>query len=322
MSGKKKVHSLLDLMKPIHFVLYDSQTIEGAVQQLRTFNVDEKIIYFYVIDENQHFVGVVSTRNLLLSPSDAHLSQIMDPNVIFLTNTQNLENALEIFTKSNLLAIPVVDENRKLLGIVDIEMYVEESFDVAHKRHRQEIFQIMGVTFEDEKRFSLWLDYRKRMPWIFCNVLSGLICAWIAFFNEKVLSQIFILAMFIPLVLTLSESIAMQSMAQSLQYLRKEHIPWGRLHKEMKTIFLMALSSGFFVFFIASFWKNGFYPACAIGMGIFLSILLSSFFGGLFPILLHKLRLDPKVASGPIILMGADIFTTSLYFGLASWWLL
>jgi magnesium transporter len=318
----KKDPILLEIIKPVHVVLQEHHTIKEALQQLRTSYTDEKIIYFYVINEKGTLVGVVSTRSLLLSSLETPIEKIMDRKIVSLLDSQTKREALDVFATSNLLAIPVVDNHGRFLGIVDVSMYVEESFDVAKQQHRLEIFQMIGLTIEESQSFSLWRDYFRRMPWIFCNIVSGIICAWIAAKNEAVLCEVFLLAMFIPLVLTLSESISMQSMTQSLQTLRNIRSPWARIYKEMKTVTLMAFSCGLFVFLFTFLWKGAFWPPFSIGLGIFISVVFSAFLGGIFPLLLHKFRLDPKVSSGPIILMGADILTTSLYFGLSTWLLL
>jgi magnesium transporter len=115
-------------------------------------------------------------------------------------------------------------------------------------------------------------------------------------------------------------------MAQSLQYLRRPRFNWKtaikRAKREWQTIGLLALSCATLVGVLSLFWEGGFLASFTIGVGILLSVTLSSLFGLLITVLLHRFRLDPKVASGPVVLMVADMLTTALYLSLATWWLL
>jgi magnesium transporter len=141
-----------------------------------------------------------------------------------------------------------------------------------------------------------------------------------------VLGKVLILAMFIPLVLSLSESISMQSMTQSFQILRSQNISFKRvflrIYSEVRTVALMSFTSGILVGVISLFWKTGFAASATIAVGIIVSVSLSAMIGSSIPLLLHLRRLDPKVASGPVVLTFADVITTSIYLSLATWWLL
>ena len=315
-----------DVARPVETVVHANDTVEDALKSLREKHIQEKIIYFYVVDEEQKLLGVVPTRKLLLAELTSIVTDIMETSVIRLSINQTLHEAMEIFARHSLLALPVVDNEGHLLGSIDVEMYIEESFDIADARHRSDVFQIIGISLEEEKKRSIFGDYRVRMPWIFCNMIGGVLCAVISNFNENVLGKFLLLAMFIPLVLTLSESVSMQAMTQSMQFLRRPRNTWRlsliRGFKEWKIVGLIALSSGFLVGLISLFWGDGFMPSATIGIGIMISVTLSSTFGILFPIFLHKTKLDPKVASGPVVLMLADVLTTAIYLSIATWWLL
>ena len=315
-----------DLAQPLRTTLYEKDTVAEALVILRGKNIDHKVIYFYVVDVNNRLVGVVSTRKLLLAHPQKSLEEIMDRAVIRLQEHQTLKEAMEIFARHSLLALPVVDHDNKILGLVDIEMYIEESFDVADAQHRSDVFQFIGVTLEDEKHISPIRDYRYRMPWIFCNLVGGLSCAVIGFFHALVLDKVVVLAMFIPLVLTLSESVSMQSMTHSLQFLRRPRLSrrfaFLRILWEWRVLILIALTCGFSVGLVSLLWHEGSLSSLVIGLSILLSVFVSATIGFSVPLLLHRFRLDPKVASGPIVLMLADILTTFFYLSLASWWLL
>ncbi len=320
--NRKKEVLAKDIAKPIDTVIHEDVTVEEAINSLRGRKIHHKIIYFYVVDKDNKLLGVTSTRRLLLSESNAKVSEIMDAGIICLSGDQTPYGAMELFTNYNLLAIPVTDDEGKLLGAIDVEMVLEESCDIADARHRLDIFQLIGLTLEDEKKASVLRGYRLRMPWILCNMVGGFACAIISSVYHVVLSKIILLAIFIPLVLTLSEGISMQSMTHILQFLRHPRVSIKfvliKVFREWKIVGLMAISSGIFVGLISLIWGQGIMPSITIGSGITISVAISSTFGIVLPITLHTLRLDPKVASGPVVLMVADILTTAIYLSIAS----
>lgn len=307
-------------------VVQIDHTIEEALKNIRQKKLANKIVYFYVVNQDNALKGVVPTRKLLLSDPQTKISDITDSSVIRLHTDQTLQDAMEIFARHRLLAIPLVNDQGQLVGAVDVRVCMEESFDVADSRHRQDIFQWIGYTIEDEKKISVLKGYRLRMPWLFCNMFAGLLCAVISRWNEAVLGKVLLLAMFIPLVLTLSESVSMQSMTQSLQFTRNGNSNRGNVFfkafREWQQVFLVAISSGLIIGLLSLFWGDGLLPSLVICIGIMISITISAMFGIFLPITLHKTRLDPKIASGPIVLMFADSLTTLIYLSLASWWLL
>lgn len=321
MREKDRQRPVKDFARPITTTINVKESIGGALRALRQKQVDEKIIYFYVVDDDKKLKGVISTRDLLLADNETLVTDVMEPAVIFVKAEETLGDALQYFAKHGLLALPVVDKDKKLLGAIDVDLYLEEAIDVRSSQRRQDVFQYIGLSLEDLK-LSVWKGYSTRMPWIFCNMFGGVMCAIISHYYEVVLSKVLLLAMFIPLVLSLSESVSMQSMTQSLQSIKKAKISFlnflVRSFKEIKVAVLIAFSSGLTVGLISFFFKEGLIPSIVISLGIALSTSISASGGLLVPMLLHISKLDPKVASGPIVLALADVLTTLLYLTLAS----
>jgi magnesium transporter len=301
---------------PVPFVLYTRQTVGEAILSLKDKKIDDRIIYFYAVDDNHRLKGVVSTRTLLFKESNLTIAQVMDPTVIRISCEQTLRDAMEYLAAHRLLAVPVIHEGDKLLGVINVDHYMEEKVPAS------EAFQILGVTLEEGKRRSPLQNYRLRMPWILCNMAGGTACAVISQFFEPLLLKVILLAMFIPLVLTLSESISMQSMSQSLQLLRKQKLSWKKVIRrallEWKVILLLALSCGLLVGLISFLWGEGIRPAATIGLGLAIAITISATIGTSVPLFLHAKEFDPKVAAGPVVLMFSDVITTLVYLGLGS----
>jgi magnesium transporter len=233
---------------------------------------------------------------------------------------------MELLSTHQLLALPVVDAQQRLKGVIDIQIYLDESFDIASARHSSDVFQILGLTIEMGRKKSPWKSYRIRMPWILCNMAGGIACAAISFYFQAVLAKVLLLAMFIPLILTLSESISMQSMTQSLHLVRQPKISTRRILNKIflegKMVILLALTCGISIGFISLLWGGGFGPSIAIALSLFVSISLSASAGASIPLILYARSMDPKVASGPVVLMLADVLTTAIYLSLATWLLL
>lgn len=322
-----KLHSpVSESVRPVKSLLSINQTVNEAVEQIRkAHSVDRSVVYFYVVDEAGRLLGVVGTRELLISPPETPLSLLINTKVRTIQGYRTMHEALILMQKFHLLALPVV-QNGKFMGILDIQNYFEESIQLGTAKKRAEIFQTMGFMLEEGAHQSTWQKYYSRAPWIFCNMFGGIACAIISGFYEIVLVKVIVLAMFIPLVLSLSESISMQSMTQSIHEINKHPHFWKQslryiLH-ESKLFTLIALTCGIIIGLLSLLWGDGWGPAITIGSSIGISILVTAIVGALVPIVLHSFRLDPKIASGPVVLMCADIITTLIYLSLAFWWLI
>ena len=316
---------LKDFVIPAKTTIHIDHTIEEALRDLQNKHIDDEIIYIYVIDRQGKLVGVVPTRHLLLNEPHTPIRKVMSTHLIYLKGDQTLQEAMEFLETHHLLALPVVDAQHHLLGLIDVGLYLEEKIDVATSRRRTDIFQMIGMYIEEGKRIGPWRGYLSRMPWIFCNMFGGVACAIISRIYELVLSNVLLLAMFIPLVLTLSESVSMQSMTQSMQLIKKRSRKWRyTLHmllQEWKIVALIAITSGSIVGSISLLWGEGIAPGLAIAFGIMISIYITSVIGSTIPLVLHIRGLNPRVAAGPVVLMCADIFTTLIYLALGTWWL-
>ena len=317
---------LRDFMTPVKTTINVEDTIEQALHDLRNKQITDAIIYIYVVDGKGKLTGVVPTRRLLLAKSTTPITEIMNSQIISLRVEQTLQEAMEFLESHHLLALPVIDDQDHLLGVIDVGLYLEEKIDVATDRHRFDVFQMIGMSIEEGKRVSPLREYRSRIPWIFCNMFGGIACAMISRIFEIVLAKVLLLAMFIPLVLTLSESISMQSMTQSMQLIRKERRTWrytlGTLFREWHIVALLSITSGVIVGSISLLWNAGILPSVVILCGIMISIYTTGIIGSVIPLIVHARKWDPKIAAGPVVLMCADVLTTLFYLSLGTWWLL
>lgn len=310
-------------MRRDYAALLADQTVSAALEHLRTVQLAEKIIYFYVVDGEGCLKGVVPTRRLLMSASDALIGGIMVANVISIPDTMTVLEACEFFVMHRLLAFPVVDSGNRLIGVVDVSLFTEEMFDVSEKQSAQDVFQLIGVRLAMGRRMSPAGAFRVRFPWLLCNIVGGIACAFLAGFYERFLDTAIVLALFIPVVLALAESVSVQSMTLTLQSLHGGRRGWRKTLESMGSEFVTALllgcASGALVGGVGWLWKREAAVAGAIGLSICLSMITACLLGMLLPTAVRAMRGDPKIAAGPIVLAIADVATLLFYFNLAAW---
>jgi magnesium transporter len=299
------------------------QTVAEALEGLRRQPPRGRIIYFYVVDEEGRLQGVVPTRRLLLSPGDQPLADIMVRRVVALPAAATVEDACEWFIQHRLLALPVVDPQQHLLGVVDMELYTDEMGQLEEASNREHLFQLLGLQMTSVKQHSPLLAFRSRAPWLSCNLAAGILAAFLSGIYEKELSQVVALAFFIPVVLNLAESVSSQSVSLALQWLHRDPTAHRsllpRLRSELATGTLLGLASGAILALVALLWLRQFRMALCLVGGVTGGVAGAAVLGITIPVVLRWLRLEPRVAAGPIALAGADILTILLYFNLAHW---
>jgi len=318
-----------DLSQPLSgYVRRDFTTLKvnlcvgEALQTLRSTLVAEKIVYFYVIDDDNHLLGVVPTRRLLMSAPQTLIRDIMVSNVISIPLTMSVLDACEFFVMHRLLAFPVVDAENHLVGVVDVSLFTDEIFGVTEKQTAEDVFQLIGLRVAQARRVSPLIDFQHRFPWLLSNIAGGLACAFIAGHYEALLDSVIVLALFIPIVLALSESVSMQSMSITVQSLRDTHVQIPQLLRslriELLTAILLGIACGGAVGAVALAWQHQPMVSLAIGGAIALAIVSACLLGVLIPTAIRALKVDPRIAAGPVVLATADILTLLFYFNLSA----
>ncbi len=306
-------------------VLHQDLIVQQALNIIRRSDLGERIVYFYLVDEQERLVGVVPTRRLLTAGLEQALSDIMVHPVVAIPHTASVLEACEFFVRHRFLAVPVVDEQQRVVAIVDVSMLTGEVFDIAERQKADEMFATLGFRLSQIRDASPARVFRYRFPWLLATIISGLCCALLASIFETTLAQSIVLAFFLTLILGLGDSVSSQSMTVTIQALRasRPKLDWyfKTLRRELSTALLLGLACGGAVALITLAWRRESAPALVIGGSILLSLCSACLTGLSVPTLLHALRLDPKIAAGPVTLALTDIFTLLFYFGLASVWL-
>jgi magnesium transporter len=302
--------------------LSEDLTVQQALDSIRQKGVGEQIVYFYVVDKDERLLGVVPTRRLLTAALEIRLAEIMERRIVAIPSTATLLEACEMFVLHKFLAFPVVDENRRIVGIVDVNLFREEIFGLAEHEKMDEVFEVLGFQISQVRDASPLRAFRYRFPWLLTNIVSGTLCALLAGAYELTLAKSLVLAFFLTLVLGLGESVSIQSMSVTIQALRalRPTLKWflRALRREIGTACLLGLACGTVVGLIVWGWRGAPVAGAVIGGSIFLTLGAACFFGLAIPSLLHWLKLDPKIAAGPITLALTDIVTLLFYFNLGA----
>jgi magnesium transporter len=303
-------------------VLREAFTVQQALDAIRQQGIGEKIVYFYVVDADGRLAGVLPTRRLLTASPESQLSGLVIRNVVAIPHTATVLEACEAFVLHKFLAFPVVDAARKIVGVVDVGLLTEEAFDIAEREQTGALFESIGFRIWQVRNASPLRMFRFRFPWLLATIGSGTLCALLARAYEVTLAKSIILTFFFTLVLGLAESVSIQSMTMTIQILRviRPNRRWYflRLRHEAGTALLLGAGCGLVVGLIVWLWQDAGRAGFAIGASILMAVGAACFFGMSVPAALHALRLDPKIAAGPVTLAFTDIFTLLFYFTLAA----
>lgn len=299
------------------------QTVGDAIAAARSSPPGGRIIYFYVVDEQGHLEGVVPTRRLLLSADATPLADIMVRKVVGIPSSATVLEACEFFLLHRLLAFPVLDDDRRLLGVVDVDLYTDELADLDRREDTDDLFQLIGVHYQDAQHVSPLLAFSGRFPWLLANIAGGIVAAILSGLFADELRTTVSLALFIPVVLALAESVSIQSVSLALQNLHGRQPTLAGIARavrvESATGLMLGLASALTVAAVALVWLRDPRLAASILGGITGGVTVAAVIGTAMPNLLRLFNREPQVAAGPIALAATDMATLTIYFSLARW---
>jgi magnesium transporter len=294
-------------------------SVSQALQSMRALFAGQEVHYLYVVEDDDVLVGVVPVRRVLVADAEAQVRSIMIRDVIAIPSWATVLVACEYFVNRPFQAFPVIEDSGRLIGTVDVSLFTEEMLRLARQSF-EDIFQLVGISAVPHR--GVLAGFTNRFPWLLCNIAGGILAAMLANHYQLVMNAAIVLALFIPVVLALSESISMQAVTLTIQSLHSGGLRWRsfarNLGQECGTALLLGLACGLTIAAIAAIWKGQMTVALAIGGAIAASMTTSAAIGLTLPTLLHAVRANPRIASGPIVLASADTITLLFYFTLAT----
>jgi magnesium transporter len=308
------------IMTPDYFALDEDLTISEAITALQKRSEEfEMAFYIYVVDSRNHLLGVVSLRQLLLNPPSTPLRKIMIGDVIKVTTDTDQEEVARLVATYNLLAVPVVDQENKLAGIIT----VDDIIDVMREEATEDIYALAGVEADDRALGSAMNSVRRRLPWLLLSLGGALIAVaimrWLLPASEP--SPALLLAIMIPIVITMGSNAATQTMTVVVRGIGLGEVSWETRWRVTLKEALVGLTNGLVigmaVSLIVALW---FGPALGgvLGLTMILSLLFAGMLGTLIPVLLTRFKLDPALASSVFVVTFTDIVTFFFYLGIAA----
>lgn len=302
------------MMTPRYASVPEVVTVARALDLIREHARAEAINYLYVVDAGGKLTGTLPVRALLAAKPGTRVQDAAAGNLVKLSARQPKDEVVRAFKGHHYQALPVVDDQDRIVGVV-----TAESVLTAVRDQEDEI--VFGATGADAREIELRTEVAatRRLPWITMTVIGGLGCAGIGALFHQTLERVVILGIFVPLVLAVSESVAAQTATIVLKTLVTGDIPKGAifrfLMKEVAVGLLIGLYAAILVVGAASvLWKTDLRLALVIGGSVVLGVCWSTLVGVAVPTTLRQLRVEPSIAGGPVVLMIADIFTLVFYF--------
>jgi len=311
------------LMTPQYFALNEDTTVQEAINALQESEEAEMTFYLYVTDDRNHLVGVVSLRQLITNLPTKKLSQIMNEKPISVSTDVEQEEVAKQVSRYNIIAIPVVDGENKLLGIITVDDVV----DVIREEATEDFFRMAGAGKDREILLKSTFGAAKlRFPWLLATWAGGIFASVIIGTYTNLLTDHIILAAYMPIIVGMGGNIGTQSSTIIVRGLSTGRVSvktwWTVLYSEMRVGILLGLTYGILLTIVASYYFDS-NPTIglAAGIGILASMSLATFTGTIAPILLHRLNVDPAVATGPFVTTSIDIIGITIYLFVASYML-
>ena len=307
------------IMSPVAFRLRDDSTCRDAIAAVQEASDHELVYYAYVENEAGQLVGVTSLRNLLTHSPSARLADFMSTDVIAVEAHTDQEKVARIAGRYDLLAVPVVDEHRKLLGIVT----VDDVIDVIREEAAEDMLLMAGVGEEasDPARGKKLHAVARRLPWLLVTLVGGVLISEIIRHYSGVMKAELILAGFIPMLTGMQGNVGIQSATLTVR-----NIAMGRLDNGVLAVVIAEVLTGMILGLIFAVCIGAFCllrygnlgVALAVGLAVITGTTCAALMGTLVPLTLRRVGVDPAVATGPFVTTGMDGIGVTIYLAIAS----
>lgn len=294
-------------------------TAREALELIRQQEKDAEIVYYvYVTDEENILEGIISLKRLIALEPDEKIETGMTRSVITVSREERNLEVGKVIQKYDLLAVPVVSEEHRLVGVIT----VDDVMDIIEAHTIKEFGEFSTVKDADDTESSAFKNARKRAPWIIFLMFAGLITGGVIGRFEDTLESVVVLAAFMPMLMDSGGNVGTQSLAVSVRELALGNMDlknfWKRIFKEMTTGFLIGFVCMILIAILIFILYRNLILGIIVGVSILLTLTISAVIGLVFPIILDKLKFDPAIASGPFITTINDVVGLLIYFSIAT----
>ena len=306
------------IKNPKVFALSEDMTAGEAITALQGSRDVEVVFYLYVIDSRRHLVGVVSLRRLILVSPPTPLKRIMTTDLISVRVDTDQEEVARLVASYNLLAIPVVDEENKLVGVIT----VDDVIDVIKDEATEDVYRLAGLTGDDRVFSRPSESLRKRLPWLIVNLATAFLAASVVALFQNTISVVTALAVFMPVVAGMGGNAATQTLTVIVRGIALGELTWSNCRKALFKETLVGLGNGLacglvgavvVVLFKGDYWLGG-----ILGMAMVINMFIAATAGTLIPLALRAMKIDPALASSVFITTLTDVFGFLSFLGLGT----
>lgn len=307
------------IMEVERVVVPESATIQNAIDVVRQGADEiENLQKIYVIDDAGELTGQIAVLDLIIHSGTSPVRDLMETNVISVPVDMDQEEVASIFGKYDEFTLPVVDASNKLVGRIT----VDDIIDVIEEEASEDIAHIAGTREEELGETSVFKISRSRLPWLVTSLVGQLLAALIMSRHETSLQEFVVLTFFVPLIVGTAGSIGIQSAVVVVREIALGQIDLyhmgGRVLKEMQIAVLNGIVLGVILFVAVVVWRDNFGLGSLLCGSLLLVIFSAAFIGSSIPLLFHRWRIDPAIATGPLITVCNDIVGLAIYLSLAS----
>ena len=309
------------IMNPDVFALSEDLTAGEAIAALQQSRDVEMVFYLYVVDERRHLVGVISLRRLLLVSPETPLKRIMTAELTTARVNTDQEEVAQLVASYNLLAIPVVDDENKLVGVIT----VDDVIDVIKDEATEDIYRMAGVSSDEHIFTSARESLRKRLPWLGVNLVTAILAALVVRLFQSTIDQVVALAAFMTIVASMGGNAATQTLTVIVRGIALGELTWSNSRKALVKEAMVGVGNGMILGLVGAgfaWWVVGNpYFGGILALAMVINLLVAAVAATLIPIALRALRIDPALASSVFITTLTDVFGFFAFLGLATFFI-
>lgn len=307
------------LMTTSFLTLRPQMTAQNAINALREWSPDTEMPYYlFVVDAERKLAGVVSLRALITAPSTRAISKIMNPEVVSVLAGTDQEECANLIRKFGFVALPVVDAEKHLLGVITLDDLV----DVIEEEATQDVYRLGGVPDEERVWSPITFSLRKRLPWLFINLATAFLAAWVVSLFDATIAQVAILAAVQSIVAGQGGNAATQTITILVRGLALGEVElkdvWRVLLKGVALGFLQGIAIGIVVGIGVAVWQNNPVLGFVVGISMVGNLIVAGLTGTAIPFLLKRIHVDPALASAVIVTTFTDCCGFGFSLGLAT----
>ena len=307
------------IMNPNVFALSEDVTAGEAIEALQTSRDVEMVFYLYVVDERRHLVGVLSLRRLLLVSPETPLKRIMTTDLMSARVETDQEEVAQVVASYNLLAIPVVDGENKLVGIIT----VDDVIDVIKDEATEDIYRMAGVSSDEHVFTPAWESLRKRLPWLGVNLVTAVLAALVVRLFQSTIDHVVALAAFMTIVASMGGNAATQTLTVIVRGIALGDLTWSNSRQALVKEALVGFGNGLILGIAGAgvaWWVVGNpYFGGILALAMVINLLVAAVAATLIPFGLRAIKVDPALASSVFITTLTDMFGFFAFLGLATY---